>query len=47
MSSQLEQAIESPQSRLTPSLLKAQVHALLCRGEGVGGGVNAFRSTKH
>lgn len=47
MNDQLEQAIESLQCRLTPSFVKVQVHALLCQGEDVGGGVNAFRLTKH
>ena len=47
MNDQLEQAVESLQSRLTPSFVKAQVRELLRQGEDVGGGINAFRLIKH
>ena len=47
MNDQLEHAVESLQSRLTPSFVEAQVHALVRQGEDVGGGVNAFRLIKH
>ena len=47
MNDQLEQAVESLQSKLNPSFVEAQVHVLLRQGEDIGGGVNAFRLTKH
>jgi hypothetical protein len=47
MNDQLEQAVESLQSRLTPGFVEAQVGELLRQGEDVGGGVNAFRLIKH
>jgi len=47
MNDQLEQAVESLQSRLTPGFVEAQVRALLRQGEDVGGGVNAFRLIKY
>ena len=47
MNDQLEQAVETLQSRLTPSFVEAQVRELLRQGEDVGGGVNAFRLIKH
>jgi hypothetical protein len=47
MDDQLEQAVESLQSKLTPSFVETQVHGLLRQGEDVGGGVNAFRLIKH
>ena len=47
MNDQLEQAVESLQSRLTPSFVEAQVRELLRQGEDVGGGINAFRLIKH
>jgi hypothetical protein len=47
MNKQLEQAVESLQSKLIPSYVEAQVRELLRQGEDVGGGVNAFRLIKH
>ena len=47
MNDQLEQAVESLQSRLNPSFVEAQVRELLHQGEDVGGGINAFRLIKH
>ena len=47
MNDQLQQAVESLQSRLTPGFVETQVRALLRQGEDVGGGVNAFRLIKH
>ena len=44
---ELEQTVESLQSRLTPSFVEGQVRELLRQGEDVGGGVNAFRLIKH
>jgi len=47
MNVQLEQAVESLQSRLTPSFVETQVRELVRQGEDVGGGVNALRLIKH
>jgi hypothetical protein len=44
---ELEQTVESLQSRLTPSFVEGQVRELLRQGEDVGGGVNAFRLIQH
>ena len=47
MNDQLEQAVESLQSRLTPSFVEAQVRELLRQGEDVGGGINALRLIRY
>jgi hypothetical protein len=47
MDDQLERAVETLRSRLTPGFVEAQVRALLRQGEDVGGGVNAFRLIQH
>jgi hypothetical protein len=44
---QLAQVVESLSAALTPAYVQAQVRELLRQGEDVGGGVNAFRLTRH
>ena len=43
----LEHKVVSLQPRLSPAFVEGQVRELLRQGEDIGGGINAFRLTRH
>lgn len=47
MDEELDRAVQALHARLTPAFVEAEVRELLCQGEDVGGGVNAFRLVAH